>query len=102
MNGPNKEWTQIRSGPHGLTHNKFSRNENSAPQVSIKCVFKNILCKKVLFDTQTHCSERFFCKRLNLKWLEVYLKKYRHWKHVRIYGTDVFEVDMLSSISQAS
>ena len=27
---------------------------------------------------------------------------YRQWTHVRTYGTDVFAMDMLSSISQAS
>ena len=29
------------------------------------------------------------------------IHQYRHWTHVRTYGTDVFAVDMLSSISQA-
>ena len=28
--------------------------------------------------------------------------RYRQWTHVRTYGTDVFAMDMLSSISQAS
>ena len=28
--------------------------------------------------------------------------KYRQWTHIRTYGTDVFAMDMLSSISQAS
>ena len=28
--------------------------------------------------------------------------EYRQWTHVRTYGTDVFAMDMLSSISQAS
>ena len=27
---------------------------------------------------------------------------YRQWTHIRTYGTDVFAMDMLSSISQAS
>ena len=30
------------------------------------------------------------------------LMKYRQWTHVRTYGTDVFAMDMLSSIFQAS
>ena len=28
--------------------------------------------------------------------------RYRQWTHVRTYGTDVFALDVLSSISQAS
>ena len=29
-------------------------------------------------------------------------RQYRQWTHIRTYGTDVFAMDMLSSISQAS
>ena len=31
-----------------------------------------------------------------------FLATYRQWTHIRTYGTDVFAMDMLSSISQAS
>ena len=45
----------------------------------------------------THRTENLLKQVLHF----TYENTYRHWTHVQTYGTDVFAVDMLSSISQA-